>query len=113
VVEGGVEELRDPLALGLQAAGPPGARGRPLGLDHEREAVEELAHAWRERSRELVERGRDVLLERRGGEDLDKRAAEIQRAQLREREAGVVEPPERLRLERPVALAVDRRGRRS
>ena len=77
-----------------------------LRLHHERQAIEELAHARRQRGGELVERAPDVALERRGGEALDERAREIQRAQLREREAGVVEPPERLLLERPVLLAV-------
>ena len=38
-------------------------------------------------------------LKRRGRQALDQRAAEIERAQLREREAGVVEPPERPLLE--------------
>ena len=66
-----------------------------LRLDDQRQAVEKLAHAGRQRGRQLVERRRDVLLEGRGGEAFDQRAAEIQRAQLREREAGVVEPPER------------------
>jgi hypothetical protein len=40
-------------------------------------------------------------------EALDQRPAEIERAQLGEGEAGVVEPLERALLEHPVALAVD------
>ena len=45
-------------------------------------------------------------MERRAGERLDQRPAEIERAQLRQREAGLVEPAERPLLEHPVALAV-------
>ena len=106
VVERRVEQPGDVLALGLDRVGAPGARRRPLGLDDERQAVEELAHAGRERGRQLVERRRHVLLERRRGEHFDQRAAEVERAQLREGEPGIVEAAERLRLERPVALAV-------
>ena len=89
----------------LAVPGRPVAR-RALGLDHQRQAVEELAHAGRQRGRQLVERRRHVLLERRRGEHFDQRPAEIERAQFREREPGVVQAPERLGLERPVALAV-------
>ena len=55
---------------------------------------------------QLVEGAPQVLMERRGGQRFDQRAAEIERAQLREREAGLVEATERTLLEHPVALAV-------
>ena len=82
------------------------AAGLGLRLHHERQPIEQLPHARRERAGELVEGAPHVLLERRRREALDERAREVQRAQLGEREAGVVEPPERLLLERPVALVV-------
>ena len=84
------------------------APGFRLGLHHERHAVEELLHPGCQRGRQLVEGAADVALKGRAGQALDERAREIERAQLREGEAGVVEPPEGLLLERPVLLAVVR-----
>ena len=93
----------------MLAAGPlvGGAGLGSLGLNHERQPIEELPHAGRQRAGELVERARDILLKRRRRQTLDERATEIQRAQFGEREAGVVEPLEGALLEHPVALAVD------
>src|SRR5262249_38021086 len=114
LIERGVEEPTDAFALPfllcvirrLRARGGVGGRGA-LGLEHERQAIEKLPHGWREDGGELVERRRDVLLKGGRREALDERAAEIERAQLRERETGGVQPPERLGFESPVALAVD------
>ena len=110
VVKRGVEELRDACGRLRRArrllSGGRARAGLGLGLNRERQPVEELPHARRQRRRQLVERVAHVLLERRRRETLDQRAAEIERAQLGEVEAGLVEAPERALLERPVALAV-------
>ena len=84
--------------VGFAAAGAPGraATPGPLRLDHQRQAIEELPHARRERRRQLVERVATSCWNGVAARHFDQRPAEIQRAQLREREAGVVEPPERL-----------------
>src|SRR5262249_9142678 len=104
VVEDRVEQFRDALALILRLGGA--ARRRSLRLEDERQSIEELAHPRRQRGGELVERRRDVALEGRGREAFDERPAEVQSAQLCEREAGVVEMLERPGLELPVLLAV-------
>ena len=77
-----------------------------LGLHDERQPIEELPHARRQRRGKLVERGSHVALERRRGEAFDERPREVDRGQLRQRESGVVQTPERALLERPVLLAV-------
>jgi hypothetical protein len=65
-----------------------------------------VTHARRECGGELVERDADVALKGRRREALDERAAEVERAQFREGEPGVVEPLEGALLERPVLAAV-------
>jgi hypothetical protein len=75
-------------------------------LHHERQLIEELSHLRRQRTRQLLEGAADVGLERRRGETFDERAAEVQRAQLREREPGFIETAERAMLERPESFAV-------
>jgi hypothetical protein len=118
VVERGVEELRDARAA---RSGLPG-RGRRrrsvvyrrlaawlgLGLHDQREPIEELPHPRSQRSGELVEGAADVTLEGGPGQALDKRAREVQRGHLGQREPGVVEATERALLQRPVLLAVMR-----
>ena len=60
----------------------------------------------RERGRELLERAAHVAFEGRAREALDQRSREVERTQLRQREASVVQPAKGLLLERPVLLAV-------
>ena len=78
---------------------PPGDRG--LGLDHVRQAIQELPHVGGERGFQLGEGVPQVLAERREREALHERAAEVERRQLRQRERRVVEPLERAGVEPP------------
>ena len=71
-----------------------------LGRDDARQLIEELPHVRRERRRQLLERALDIVAERRARERLEERAAEIERAQLGQREPGR-EPLERLAVDAP------------
>jgi hypothetical protein len=104
MVQRRIEELRDVLAF---RAVVQAARRRPLRLEHERQAIEELAHPRRERAREFVERGRHVALKGGGGQALDEGPAEIEGAQLPKREAGRVEAAEGFLFVVAVPLAVE------
>ena len=89
-----------------------GARAR-LGGKHRRQPIEELAHAGRQHLFEPRERVGQVPLERRAGHRLEQVAAEIERADLRQREPGF-EAVEHLAVDAPshapvvVALVVER-----
>jgi len=80
--------------------------GFGLRLDHQRQTIQEVTHPGRQRVGELVERAANVALERRRGEALHQRSRKVDRRQLGQSEPGVVQPPERALLERPVLLAV-------
>ena len=102
MVERRIEQLRHLLAARRRRV----CAGVRLRLHDERQAIEKLPHAWRERRSKLVERATDVLLKRRGRQALDERAREVQRAQLGQREACLVEPLESAMFERPVFFSV-------
>ena len=108
VVERRVEQLRDVLALGLDRSPASGRGDAPFAW---------ITSGSRSRNWRMpgVQRGRRACRTptRRPAGTASRRGTstsvrlKYERAQLREREAGVVEPPERLGFERPVALAVD------
>ncbi len=111
MVQRRVEELRDArVGFCLLAAARRRCRRAHarigLGLNGQRQAIEKLAHARRQRRRELVEGRAHILLERRRRQAFCQRPREVERAQLGEIEAGVVEAAKRLLLEAPIALAV-------
>jgi hypothetical protein len=109
MVQRRVEKLRDEAAMlrrSTRVVGRGASAWFRLCLNRQRQPVEKLPHARRQRAGQLVERPADVLLERRGGETFDQGAAEIERAQLREGEAGLVQATERAVLERPVTFAI-------
>ena len=58
-----------------------------LGGNHPRQLIEELPHVRRQRRRELLERALDFVAKRRPRQRLEQRAAEVERAQLRDRQA--------------------------
>ena len=75
------------------------ARAR-LGRQHRGQSIEELPHARRQHLLEPRERIGQVALERRAGDGFEQVAAQIQGAQLGEREAGL-DPFEHLAVEPP------------
>ena len=95
----------------------PAARTRArLGHEHRGQSIEELAHARRQQLRESLERIGQVALEGCAGDGFEDVAAQIQGAQLGQREAGV-DPFEHLSVETPtdvpivIALIVERETR--
>ena len=59
-----------------------------LGCDDARQLIEELPHMRRQDGSQLFERALDIVTERRAGQRFEQRAAEIQRAQLGDGQAG-------------------------
>ena len=106
-----VEELRH-ARVGFCLLAAAGRRHRrahariSLGLNGQGEAIEKLAHARRQRRRELVKGRAHILLERRRRQAFCQRPREVERAQLGQVEAGIVETAKRLLLEAPITLAV-------
>ena len=78
-----------------------------LRRDGARQPVQELLHGGRQHCFELVECARDVLSHRRPGEAFDQRAAEIQRGQFRQRQAGAGQRAHRPRIQSPELGSVD------
>ena len=83
-------------------------RLRRLRRDDARQPVEELLHRRRERGLELVERALQIVEHRRAGEALEQRAAEIERAQLGERQPASGQRADGLGVHAPELRAVDR-----
>ena len=83
-------------------------RLRRLRRNDARQPVEELLHRRRKRRLELVERALQILEHRRAGEALEERAAEIERAQLGERQSASGDRAAGLRVHAPELRAVDR-----
>ena len=96
-----LERPRDDLLLqrSVLALRPSPPRVR-FGGDDARQLIEELAHVRRQRRGELFERALDLVAERRARQRFEQRAAEIQRAQLGQRQPGR-EPLERLAVDLP------------
>ena len=111
LVERRLERAGDDLLLPGGSSAAPAHRIR-LGGDHARQLIEELPHVRRQRRAELFERALELVAERRAGERLEQRAAEVERAQLRQRQPGG-EPLERLAVDASTASAhrraIDRR----
>ena len=78
-----------------------------LRRDGARQPVEELPHGGRQHGLEFVECARDVVSQRRPREAFDQRAAEVQRGQLRQRQAGAGQHAHRPRIHSPELGAVD------
>jgi hypothetical protein len=74
--------------------------------EHVWQPIEEPFHRRRERALELRERRFEIAPERRAGEHVHERAAEIQRAELGQREARVGQRLERPRVDPPVPLPI-------
>ena len=96
------ERARDELLL-TRVVVPPHRVG--LRRDDARQLIEELPHVRRQHRGQLLERALDIVAKRRAGQRLEQRAAEVQRAQLRHRQAGR-QPLERLTVDPPPRLAV-------
>ena len=77
----------DELAMGRVGVGR-GARGIGLRREDTRKLVEKLPHVRRQDRGELLEGAFDVVSERRPRQRFEERAAEMERAQLRQRQAG-------------------------
>ena len=93
-----LERARDDLRLaGVVDAGPPRVR---LRREDARKLIEKLPHVRREDRRQLLERALDVVSEGRAGQRFEERAAEIERAQLRQRQS-CRQPFERLAVDAP------------
>ena len=78
-----------------------------LRLQRSRQLVEKLAAGQRQRAFQLRKRPLRIVLQRRSGEPVHHRPAEIQRAQLHQPEPGLFEPGERTAPQLPHTRAVD------
>ena len=96
-VQRGFEQPRHQIGRRCAAAGA----GTRLGREHVRQPIEELPHARRQHLFEACEGERQVALKRCSRHRFEHVPAQIERAQLREREAGL-NPFQHLAIEPPV-----------
>ena len=100
-MERGFKEPSDDVS-GLGAAARPRSR---FCREYRRQAIEKLPHPRREHLLEPRECVREIALEWCSGNCFEQVAAQVERAELRERESGF-EPVERLAIDSPVHPAV-------